>query len=100
MLETALGVLFAQAPPRPFSFGDAVQAEIHFRRGLAAAPAGPEQNYFYADFLADQHRFPEAETALRKALEAPPRPGRETGDRAVRQAAASLLAQIRRHRQL
>ncbi len=100
LLETALGVLFAEAPPRPLSFGDAAQAEAHFRRGLAADPTGIEQNYYYADFLADRRRFPEAEDALRKALAAPARPGRDLGDRGVRQAAATLLAEIRRHRPL
>ena len=95
MVETALGALYGQAPGFPISFGDARIAEEHFRRGLAADPNGVEANFYYGDFLARQHRYREAQPLLQRALQAPPRPGRETGDQGLHRLAAELLAQVR-----
>ena len=95
-LECMLGVLFAQAPPTPISFGDARRAQ-HFEQALRLDPRGLETNLFYADFLIRQHRFSDARRALTLALAAPVRPGREVGDQGMQREAAELMAQARRN---
>lgn len=96
MTQTILGVLYDQAPPFPVAFGDAKAAETHFKAAIVADPAGIEPNFYYADFLCRKHRYKDAIAPLKRAIEAPPREGREVGDRALRQAATALLAAAQR----
>lgn len=95
MVETALGVLYGQAPPFPISFGDGRIAEAHFRRALVGDPTGVEANFYYADFLVREHRERDAIAPLQRALLAPSRPGREIGDQALHQQAQRLLTEVR-----
>jgi tetratricopeptide (TPR) repeat protein len=98
MREVTLGALYAQAPPFPISFGDAREAEAHFRRALAVDPNGLEPNYYFADFLFRQHRYREANTVAQTALRAAPRANRDLGDRGERGDLTELLAAIRNAR--
>lgn len=80
ILEATLGALYAQAPGFPISFGDRRQAEAHFHAGLRADPGNPESYYYFAQFLMDQRRYPEADLALRSAHRLLHRPDRPIGD--------------------
>ncbi len=95
-LEIALGALYDQAPGFPVSFGDAVEAERHFRRAIAIDPAGLESNYYFADFLVRRRRYADAKAMLQRALQAALRPGRESGDKSVHEDAAALQALLGR----
>ncbi len=94
--HTSLGSLYYQVPGWPLAFGDDDKAESHLERALAINPDGIDPNYFYADFLYEQGRYDEARRALARALEAPPRPGRELADAGRRQEARALLDKVRR----
>jgi len=98
VVDTALGALYAQAPPFPLSFGDTRKARAHLVRALAADPNGAEANYYYGDLLWRAGDAAGAEAALGRVLAAPPRPGREVADRALRVRAAELIGRIRRGR--
>lgn len=68
---TSLGTLYDQVPGWPIGFGDAAKAEAMLREALRINPNGIDSNYFWADHLYRQKRYPEATTALHKALQAP-----------------------------
>lgn len=95
---TTLGSLYAQVPGFPIGFGDAAKARAYLTKALAANPSGIDPNFFYGDFLYRQKDYAGAEAALKKALAAPPRPGREVADRGRRAEAAALLAKVRARR--
>ena len=73
---TSLGSLYYQVPGWPIGFGDDKKALENLKRGLAINPDGIDPNYFYGDYLFRKGDFDGAERALRKALQAAPRPGR------------------------
>ena len=56
---------------------------------------GIDSNYFWADHLYRQNRYDEARAALQKALQAPPRPGRELADQGRRGEIDALLKAIK-----
>jgi tetratricopeptide (TPR) repeat protein len=91
---TSLGSLYAQVPGFPVGFGDPAKARAYLQKALAVNPTGIDQNYFYADFLYRQGDMAGAVAAARRALAAPPRPGREVADRGRRGEANALLAKI------
>lgn len=93
--HTSLGSLYSQVPGWPLGFGDDEQARTHLQAGLALNPDGIDSNYFWADFLHRSGDDAGAETALRKALKAPPRPGRERADAGRRAEIETLLAELR-----
>lgn len=78
---TSLGSLYYQVPGWPVGFGDDDKAEEMLKKGLQINPDGVDSNYFYGDFLLDQGRYDEALVVFEKALQAPPRPGRELADK-------------------
>lgn len=90
-----LGSLYAQVPGFPVGFGDAGKARAYLDRAVKANPTGIDPNYFYGDYLMRQGDYAGAVKMLQRALAAPPRPGREIGDRGRRAEAAALLAQAR-----
>ncbi|AYG45046.1 hypothetical protein DV532_12370 [Pseudomonas sp. Leaf58] len=92
---TSLGTLYDQVPGWPIGFGDAAKAEAMLREALRINPNGIDSNYFWADHLYRQKRYPEATTALHKALQAPPRPGRELADQGRRADIDALLKAIK-----
>ncbi len=81
---TSLGSLYYQVPGWPVGFGDDEKAEQLLKQALAINPTGIDPNFFYGDFLLDQGRKAEAKGYLEKALNAPPRPGRELADQGRR----------------
>ncbi len=91
-LQTTLGALYYLVPPAPIGFGDRRAAETHLREALSADPNGLEANFYYGDFLLTQNRNGEAAAMLRRALQAPPRPGRATGDAGLKRDAENRLS--------
>ena len=91
---TSLGSLYYQVPGWPIGFGDDKKALENLRRGLAINPDGIDPNYFYGDYLFRKGDYEGAERALRKALQAPPRPDRKLADEGRRGEIAQLLEQI------
>ncbi|MBB3140470.1 hypothetical protein [Halomonas organivorans] len=91
---TSLGALYYQVPGWPVSFGDDEKAERYLKRGLGVSPDGLDSLYFWGDYLHEQGRDQEARQALRHALEAAPRPGRERADAGRRQEVQALLEQL------
>ncbi|MBU3694444.1 MAG: hypothetical protein FGM40_06395 [Rhodocyclaceae bacterium] len=87
----SLAVLFAKAPGWPLSFGDKAKAEENFLAALQRNPNGIDTNYFYGEFLLDQGKAARAIEHLEKALNAPPRPGRQIADEGRRREVAALL---------
>lgn len=92
---TSLGSLYYQVPGWPLGFGDDKKAEEFLKLGLSINPNGIDPNYFYGDFLFRDGRTADAEAALKKALQAPARPGRESADEGRRKEINALLAKIK-----
>lgn len=91
---TSLGALYYQVPGWPLGFGDDDKAEWHLKRALAIDPDGLDSLYFWGDYLHQQGRDAEARRALEKALQAPPRPGRELADAGRREEVHRLLSRL------
>ncbi len=91
---TSLGSLYYQVPGWPIGFGDDKKAQEFLKRGLAVNPDGIDPNYFYGDYFFRKGDYDSAERFLRKALQAPPRPGRKLADDGRRGEIAALLEQI------
>lgn len=96
---TSLGSLYYQVPGWPVGFGDDEKAEALLQKALSINPDGIDPNYFYGDYLARSKRFDEANAALEKALQAPPRPGRQLADEGRKQDINTLLKSISAQRQ-
>lgn len=91
---TSLGSLYYQVPGWPVGFGDDEKAEAMLKQALAINPDGIDPNYFYGDYLARAKRFAEAKAALEKALQAPPRPNRQSADVGRKQEIQALLNKV------
>ncbi len=91
---TSLGSLYYQVPGWPIGFGDDGKAQTFLKKGLAVNPDGIDPNFFYGDYLYRKGDYQAAERFLRKALEAPARPGRELADQGRRGEARQLLDKI------
>jgi len=77
---TALGALYFKVPGWPIGFGSDKRAKEYLDRALAIAPDAVDVNFFYGEFLLEQGDKKRARTFLEKALQAPPRPGRDDED--------------------
>ena len=95
---TSLGSLYYQVPGWPIGFGDDKKARELLLKGVALNPNGIDPNYFYGDYLFRTGSYDEAEHALNKALQAPPREGRKAADDGRRKEIAELLEKIREKR--
>ncbi|MGM0951576.1 MAG: tetratricopeptide repeat protein [Pseudomonadota bacterium] len=91
---TSLGSLYYQVPGWPLGFGDDDQAKACLQKALALNPDGLDPNYFFGDFLLEQGEPERARVYLRKALEAPARPGRSIADAGRKQEAKKRLDRI------
>lgn len=91
---TSLGTLYFKVPGFPIGFGDDAKAEKLLKKALELNPNGIDPNYFYAEYLFEQDRYPEALQYLDKAAKAPARPGRESADKGRRSEIASLKARV------
>jgi len=91
---TSLGSLYYQVPGWPIGFGDNKKAAEFLKKGLAINPNGIDPNYFYGDFLFKSGDLTGAEQSLRKALQAPARPGRQIADEGRRKEIQQLIEKI------
>ncbi|MHC8367164.1 tetratricopeptide repeat protein [Pseudomonas sp. ZT5P21] len=91
---TSLGALYDRVPGWPIGFGDSDKAEQLLKLALQLNPNGIDSLYFWGDHLYRQKRYVEARTALQKALQAAPRPGREIADAGRRKEIDALLVDV------
>jgi tetratricopeptide (TPR) repeat protein len=91
----SLGVLYYKVPGWPLGFGDKAKAKELLQKALALNPNGIDPNFFYAEYLFESKKSDEAVPYLEKALNAPPRPGRQIADAGRREEARALLAKIK-----
>ncbi|KII31644.1 tetratricopeptide repeat protein [Pseudomonas fluorescens] len=91
---TSLGALYDRVPGWPIGFGDSDKAEQFLKLALQMNPNGIDSLYFWGDHLYRQKRYSEARTALQKALQASPRPGRETADAGRRKEIEALQVDV------
>ena len=93
-IYTTLGSLYANVPGWPISYGNKSKAKAFLLKALSIDPTGIDANYFYADFLANQGDYAQSAAYLKKALDAPARPGRADADAGRREDAHKLLAKL------
>ena len=91
---TSLGVLYYRVPGFPIGFGDTSKARQLLQEAVTKAPNGLDANYFYGDFLFEQHEYAEAEKVLRRALALPPHADRPIWDKSRRLVMQELLVKI------
>lgn len=91
---TSLAALYDRVPGWPIGFGDADKAEPLLKQALQLNPNGIDSLYFWGDHLYRQKRYVEARAALLKALQAAPRPGRESADTGRRKEIETLLVDV------
>jgi len=91
---TSLGVLYYRVPGFPIGFGDKAKARQLLQEAVADAPNGLDANYFYGDFLFEQHEYAAAEKVLRHALTLPAHPDRPLWDKSRRLVIQELLTKI------
>jgi len=91
----SLGVLYYKVPGWPLGFGDKAKAKEMLHKALALNPNGIDPNFFYAEYLVETKKADEAVPYLEKALNAPPRPGRQIADAGRREEIRALLAKIK-----
>lgn len=91
---TSLGALYDRVPGWPIGFGDSDKAEQLLKLALQMNPNGIDSLYFWGDHLYRQKRYVEARAALKKALQAAPRPGRESADVGRRKEIEALLVDV------
>lgn len=92
---TSLGALYYKVPGFPVGFGDDDKAGQMLQKALQLNPHGIDSNYFYAEYLFEQGRYPESLQYLDKAGKAAPRPGREAADKGRRGEIAALTAKVK-----
>ncbi len=94
---TSLGSLYYQVPGWPVGFGDDDKAKEMLLKGLNYNPDGIDSNYFYGDYLLEQKEYQQAVAAFEKALQAAPRPGRESADAGRQDEIQTALAKAKKH---
>jgi len=90
----SLGVLYYRVPGFPIGFGDKTKARQLLQEAIKYAPDGLDANYFYGDFLYEQHEYPEAEQVFKHALSLPPHPDRPIWDQSRRLVIQDDLAKM------
>ena len=91
----SLGVLYYKVPGWPIGFGDRDKARELLQKALSINPRGIDPNFFYGEFLLETKQPAEAAVYLERALQAPPRPGRDIADEGRRNEAQALLDRVR-----
>jgi tetratricopeptide (TPR) repeat protein len=91
----SLGVLYYKVPGWPVGFGDKAKARQLLQKALTLNPQGIDPNFFYAEYLVETQHADEALPYLERALQAPPRPGRQIADAGRKQEARALLAKVK-----
>lgn len=69
--HAVLGALFARVPGWPVGFGSKEKALWHLKTAYAISPKSMDVNYYYGDYLADEHEILAAKFHLNEALNAP-----------------------------
>jgi len=92
---TSLGTLYFKVPGWPIGFGDDDKAKTLLEKAIKINPDGIDSNYFYAEFLIDQHDYKTAEQYLLKAQQAPARPNRPLADKGRQNEIAESLIKVR-----
>ena len=90
----SLGVLYYKVPGWPVGFGDKDKARELLQKALALNPKGIDPNFFYAEYLVETRHADQAIAYLEKALQAPPRPGRQIADQGRREEARALMEKV------
>ena len=91
---TSLGVLYYRVPSWPVGFGDKTKARQLLEEAVKYAPTGLDANYFYGDFLMEQHEYVEATRIFKYALTLPPHPERPLWDKSRRLVMQQDLAKM------
>lgn len=91
----SLGVLYYRVPGWPLGFGDKDKARELLQKALALNPKGIDPNFFYGELLSETKQPAEAVTFLERALQAPPRPGRQISDTGRREEIRVLIEKIK-----
>jgi tetratricopeptide (TPR) repeat protein len=91
----SLGVLYYKVPGWPLGFGDKGKAQELLQKALAINPKGIDPNFFYGEYLIEAGKPAEAVAYLERAVNAPPRQGRDVADAGRREEAAELLRKAR-----
>ena len=91
----SLGVLYYKVPGWPVGFGDKAKAKELLQKALAINPQGVDANFFYGEYLVETKHADEAVSYLERALQAPPRPGRQIADSGRHEEVRALLAKIK-----
>lgn len=91
----SLGVLYYKVPGWPLGFGDKARARELLQKALAINPKGIDPNFFYGEYLLEVGQPAEAVSYFERALQAPPRPGRQVADAGRREEARGLLDKAR-----
>ena len=91
----SLGVLYYKVPGWPLGFGDKAKAKELLQKALALNPNGIDPNFFFAEYLVETKHADEAVPYLEKALNAPPRPGRQIADSGRREEARALMTKVK-----
>jgi len=89
---TSLGVLYSRVPGWPIGFGDNDRARQLLVQAVSLAPNGMDANYFYADFLMNQHEYAAAYKILKHAFALPPQKDRPLWDKNRRAVIRELMA--------
>jgi tetratricopeptide (TPR) repeat protein len=92
----SLGVLYYKVPGWPLAYGDKAKAATLLQQALAINPQGIDPNYFYGEYLVETDHADQAVPYLERALQAPPRPGRQIADTGRREEVRALLAKLKR----
>lgn len=91
----SLGVLYYKVPGWPMAFGDKAKASELLQKALSINPKGIDPNFFYGEYLVETKQAEKAVAYLERALQAPPRPGRQVADTGRREEARQLLDKIK-----
>ncbi len=91
---TSLGVLYYRVPSFPIAFGDTDLARKYLEEAVRNAPNGMDANYFYGDFLYNQHDNAGAQRVWQHALSIPPNKERPVWDKARREVIQENLEKI------
>lgn len=91
----SLGVLYYKVPGWPIGFGDKAKAKELLQKALALNPKGIDPNFFYGEYLVDTKQPEQAVPFLERALQAPPRPGRQVADTGRCEEVRELLAKVK-----
>jgi tetratricopeptide (TPR) repeat protein len=91
---TSLGVLYYRVPSFPIAFGDTAKARQYLEEAIRNAPDGLDANYFYGDFLIQQHDYAGGVRVWKHALSLPVHHDRPLWDQSRRLVIQQQLAKL------